>query len=490
MKLKAIALLLMFTTLTTMLISCGGAAQPQNTDAQTEAVTDAETSVESMLNMDFNYDGQEINTLIATIPDRTPDDFDYNESRADVMDEAKYERNKVMFEKYGVRMSSTKDIGMNHKGYETIQQDYTSGDNVYQLCVLRGYDAAKLAILGALYDFKAMPNVNTANSWWDQSAERDLSIAGSLFFTTGAISTVIDDFTFCVVFNKDLYKATIGNSINVYDLVKEGKWTIDKLEELSKGMKDDVNGDDIMDTRDRYGLMIWDDEMMASINASGHKIASINKEGLVEMTLLNDTVNTVVEKFVTIANSDYCINFQQTKEGGKQFYDIFTEDHALFFMSMFNEVERFRNMRTDYGILPNPKLTEDAPYYSPISPWHSAFICVPSTIENEDDISNIVELMGYHSEKLITPAYYDKTLIGKYTRDDESVDMLDIIFKNRMYDVGNLYTVGNIQEQVTNLLRNNQPGGLSAMYQSYSGPALAEIKELNLKITMLKNKQG
>ncbi len=492
MKIKIISLLLAALMLLPLTVSCGSNNGENTTDAGNtpDATTSAETqkSVEETLNMDFNYEGEDFNVLIASVPTRTPDDFNYKDDLENVMDEAKYRRNQVMSDSYGVNIVCKKDLGNGNQGYEIIQQDHTSGQNTYQLCILSGYDAAELALQGSLFDFKNMPNINTDNTWWDQAAERDLSIAGSLFFTTGAISTVIDDYTYCVVFNKDLYKATIGNQINVYDIVKEGKWTLDKLAELSKGIKNDVNGDDIMDSRDRYGLMIWDNEMIASINAAGEKIATVKDDGLVELTVYNEVVNSVVDKFVTIGNSDYCTNFQHTS-GGVQFYDMFTQNQVLFFMSMFNEVERFRDMRTDYGILPNPKLSEEKEYFAPISPWHSAFLCVPITIENEDDVSNIIELMGYHSEKIITPAYYDKTLIGKYTRDDESVEMLDLIFNNRVYDVGHLYRIATLQEHITNLLRNNQPGGLSTMYETYLKVATADISELNLNLTILKNKQ-
>jgi hypothetical protein len=156
-------------------------------------------------------------------------------------------------------------------------------------------------------------------------------------------------------------------------------------------------------------------------------------------------------------------------------------------MSMFNEVERFRDMRTDYGILPNPKYDETQSYYAPVSLWHSAFICVPFMIDNAESVANIVELLGYHSMKLLTPAYYDKTLKGQYVRDDESAAMLDIIFANRIYDVGHIYKVGNVAEHITNLLRNNRPTGLASVYEQYRTTTESEIRGLNMRIKILKN---
>ena len=36
----------------------------------------------------------------------------------------------------------------------------------------------------------------------------------------------------------------------------------------------------------------------------------------------------------------------------------------------------------------------------------------------------------------VTPAYYDVALSGKFTRDEESAEMLEIIRRHRVYDFG------------------------------------------------------
>jgi hypothetical protein len=40
----------------------------------------------------------------------------------------------------------------------------------------------------------------------------------------------------------------------------------------------------------------------------------------------------------------------------------------------------------------------------------------------------------------VTPAYYDVALSGKFTRDEESAEMLEIIRRHRVYDFGMTYT--------------------------------------------------
>ena len=69
---------------------------------------------------------------------------------------------------------------------------------------------------------------------------------------------------------------------------------------------------------------------------------------------------------------------------------------------------------------------------------------VTTTSENAERIAVILEALAAESRGLLIPAYYDITLKTKYVRDAESVEMLDIIFENRVYDVGDIYGFGTL----------------------------------------------
>lgn len=451
------------------------------TDPATDAAT---TGVYDTLKNDIYLDDMEFSVHLSGNSQHTPDDFTVAESGS-VMDDAIFEKNALMAEKYGVLFTAVNSFANASSAESMMRRSHTAGDNEYQLCILAGYTCTTLALDGVLYDMQKLPNVDLSNSWWDQTAIRDLSIANSMYFITGALSTAIDDFTFCVLFNKELYKDKVTDGTDLYALANQGKWTLDELIRISSLVSEDLNGDDIMDSRDMYGAIIWDDELLATIKAGGGKIAKVNDDGLLEFTLYSERSDDIVNKFVTFGNSKYAINFQHMS-GGVAWYNMFIEDQAIFMMTMFNECHRFRNMDTDYGILPQPRYTEDQEWYSPIAPWHSAFICVPAVCEDPETTGAVIELLGYHSEQILTPAYYDKTLNGTYVRDEESKEMLDIIFNNRIYDVGHLYKVSNLQEAVTNLLRNNNPTGLSKLYASYKRAGNAAIANINKSIEALR----
>ena len=57
---------------------------------------------------------------------------------------------------------------------------------------------------------------------------------------------------------------------------------------------------------------------------------------------------------------------------------------------------------------------------------------------------------------MLTPAYYDVAITTKSARDTESVAMLDIIFANRVFDLGQIYNWGDMQGLVDSLTNSGK----------------------------------
>jgi hypothetical protein len=51
-------------------------------------------------------------------------------------------------------------------------------------------------------------------------------------------------------------------------------------------------------------------------------------------------------------------------------------------------------------------------------------------------VGAVTEYLGAVSREIVLPAYFDILLTGKLARDDESAEMLDIIYGNSIYDFG------------------------------------------------------
>ena len=118
-------------------------------------------------------------------------------------------------------------------------------------------------------------------------------------------------------------------------------------------------------------------------------------------------------------------------------------------------VERLRGMEMDFCIIPLPKLDKaQEKYITPNNPHTGAGISIPVTASDLDRTGMILEDLSAESRYTLQPAYYEINLKGKYARDEESQDMLDIILSNTAHDIGYVYNFGSFAGDT--LLRNGQ----------------------------------
>ena len=126
--------------------------------------------------------------------------------------------------------------------------------------------------------------------------------------------------------------------------------------------------------------------------------------------------------------------------------NMFMEDRVLFYGEVLSYVINIREMETAFGVLPIPKYDEMQEEYYTYCNAIASTATVPKTGASEElgMITSVLEGMAIQSYIQVTPAYYDIALSRKYTRDDESAEMLDIALANRVYDIGRIYSLGGI----------------------------------------------
>jgi hypothetical protein len=61
---------------------------------------------------------------------------------------------------------------------------------------------------------------------------------------------------------------------------------------------------------------------------------------------------------------------------------------------------------------------------------------IPATPNPDDDLGSVIQGLAELSEEWLTPEYYEKQLKFRDFKDEESAEMLDIIFNNRHFDLG------------------------------------------------------
>ena len=458
------------------------------TDVEVTQAVGGEGSKETVLSGDFG--GEQFRILTAGQTNGGAcNDFGFEQENTDAtyLEQAQYERILTVEQAFNVDIIqdtkegySSASRGKPGPGYNLINTHVASGTDMYDLCLIAGYDVSQLATQGFLYNMGMISGIDLTKAYWDKNAIDSLTIQGLTFFTTGEITVSDNNAAYCIMFNKGL--AAEYKIENPYDLVNSGNWTIEKFGELVKKVSVDLNSDGEMGYEDRYGLLVWDDSITGMINASGQRCATINENGEIKLTLFDGekTIDALNQYTDFAYNENYALQYQRGKGGSANTgIDYWQNNQGLFFTSLIGNMPTYREMENDFGILPYPKLTvSQENYYTTISPFNSQFICVPLVVDNINMIGAVTEALAYFGERDIKPALYEVTLKGKSARDQESQAMLDIIFQNIVYDIGYYYQVGEYNVHLIEYLRARN-ASWTVMKETYESQAISTLENIN-----------
>ncbi len=474
---KIVSLLLALVMLASVLVACGD-GETDVTTVPTNNVEVTEDATET-LDIPLTADYGQYEFRILSAGNQAFNDFQFEEESTLPLDNAQYKRKIKVEEDYNVKI--TQDIQQKYSsgggpGFLAVSQQVNTGDCNYDLCLVAGYDVSVLAYGGYLYDMNSIKDIDLSKSWWDQNATESLSVKDVVFFTTGDITVSDNRTAFCLLFNKMLLNDY--NLESPYDLVHDGEWTIENFGKLVKSVSEDLNQDGIYDNNDRYGLMVWDDSMVGIVNAAGERCCTINENGEIELTFYNENTLAALEQYAAIAyDKQHAITYQRDKSISG--LDMWKNNQGLFWTTLVHQLPNIREMESDFGILPYPKLNaEQDNYYTCIAPYNSQFLCVPLVQDDVDRTGVITEALAYYGQKVVLPALYDVTLVGQSTRDAESEPMLDIIFDNLVYDIGYYYQVGPYNKQLIVQVRNFNTN-FTSMYDTYKNAAGMSLKVIN-----------
>ena len=107
-------------------------------------------------------------------------------------------------------------------------------------------------------------------------------------------------------------------------------------------------------------------------------------------------------------------------------------------------------------------------------------MCIPITISKErlDVIGAVIEEVSYGAYVRVTPAYFDVALKGKYSRDNASSQMLDMIYSNVTTDFGYAYNINLKDIGMLRPLIKNKTSDFASWYASSIGPSQTALDEL------------
>ncbi len=466
----------------TSLVSCGdGTASDQQhaqtTDATdtTEAVTEADTAYHAQLPDGLDYGGEAFNIVVYDDSNYTWYDVDFaaTEETGDILNDAAFRRMVTAEQILNIDIVPYPSSGF---GYDAIRKSVMANEGAYDVGFVATRSATSLAESGYLNDLKSMDTLDLTAPWWDQNAVSDLTIGDKLFMVTGDISIMYKKTIGVLLFNKQMMNDyDLGDP---YELVKQNKWTIDKFNEMAASVSADVNGDGQYDLEDKYGLLYYCDMIALGLIGGGTQFTSKNADDYPEITFYNDRTASIFDKYTTLMyNPEQSISWSRLGLLNEDLIALFMDNRGLFNFNEFHSIETMRQMDTAFGILPFPLYEESQErYYHTINPHVAAMLLVPKDCRDVERAGYVLDVLGAESKNVLTPAYYEQYLKSKGSRDNESEEMLDLIFSTLTYDIGYLYDFGGLGGMTLNMVDGYKPD-LASQYAKYEPKAQTAIEK-------------
>ena len=460
-KLTVILLVLVMLLVELCVASCQqNPSGDVTTNEQTDTVTADETTeaVTERLKPDIPDDldlgGQEVTFLVISGgfngADWESQDIFQEEDSTDPIASAVYRRNMTLQDKYHCTIAQVESATTGGDAKKAIN----SGSDEYQVLMCDTKSTLSLVQSCLLKDLNSLENIDTSQPWWDQNLVKNCSMGGKLFFATGDISIMDNDATWVMMFNK---KTIIDLDLeSPYDLVNNNQWTFDKMFEMMQQAHSDNGNGKVDYDEDKFGFVTHNSSLGAFYYAAGLQVIEKDADDMPIFPEQNaEYVNLVLDKSIKIwTDKTICWSADRDGYGAVELQQIFEEGRGLFLGEVMQLVFRLRTMDIDFGLIPFPKYDSNQKNYGHFVHQTTALLSIPVSCKNVEKIAAFVEAMACESMYTLTPAYYETALEGKYFRDPESKEMLDIILQSRTFDLGSthMFDWGGIASVFTQLL--------------------------------------
>ncbi len=387
----------------------------------------------------------------------------YEEPSDEALPNSIYKRNLALEEKLGVTVVPVwgKDTG---DIKETVRLNYTANDtSAYDVVLSRLDHEITFASNGMLRNFYDISTMDLEHGWWDKQIVDTFTINGNILYTLSGDLNYYDDYAVQIMFFNKQIAAEVGAG-DLYQAVRDGTWTIDKMYELACEASYDNNANGIYEPGvDIIGLGDNYDAVPHYMFCYGLKMSENNAEGTPEVVWPNDTNTAVLDDIYSIFSNKEATSINMNASQ-------FMSDYFLFYGEMLGMIPNFRGMATDFGILPMPKGDASMERYNAYvsNGWTTAY-CMPiaTTDDDAERYGIILECMSAASKDLVTPALYDQLLESKYIRDEESKEMLTYILDSKVYDwAGDLDWASALRTAYQNVLTSGPSSFTTALSAS------------------------
>ena len=390
----------------------------------------------------LNFGGYEYRILWCDYGPRGGANFYPESEEGEILNDTIYKRNQKIQERFNVKLKAATVVDGQGEAVSlnTLVKNVQAGADEYDMQIMVDREATTAAGRGLLYPISGMEYIDLSQPYWLHDVNNILTVGGKLAWAFSEEMLSVFENTLAVFYNKK--QAQDFGFEDLYKLVGDGRWTFDKFFEYAKAGIKDVDGDGKMGKDDYWGITAGFDEYYPNFWI-GAGILSVEKDEN-DMPYFSLPGNarflSVAQKIFDAKETEGMYIDAHTKQmatgtGLAAGIEFFKSGYSVFLSATIQEMVKLRDMPDDFGVVPFPKYDDAQSNYCSRISGGRPFV-IPATNQRPDIAGALMEAMACETRNTVYPAYYESSLKIKFSRDPETVEMLDLVRDTLVYDLG------------------------------------------------------
>ena len=496
---KVLSLILAALMLLPMAVSCAetpeeGANTSDNSVLTTAAPSGSEVAevpeetelASKTLPANLKFNGETV-TILSRDASFVSDELWVDDQNGSIVNDAIFKRNAKVMEQLNVSIESIKLAGDAYAVTTELRNAASNGEAYFDIAANSTYSTIMYTGENIFLDLTECEYLDLDAIYWSQGYNESASIGNSQYLATGALALSLYRLMFITFYNKDLLAE--AQYENLYDVVDDGRWTIDYQIQLSKDLYRDSDGSGSVSEGDIVGFasstLSYLDPYWSSCDI---QIITKDADNLLVYSLDSEKLSNTVDKLIVLFHQSNAWFDKSSGDDGKQtaMSNLFATGNVGTATLRLGSVEtqQFISMEDEYGIIPMPKYDENQEKYYTFLHDQFTSIGIPSVHSNDEErvqmLGAVLEAMALENYKNVAPAYYEVALKGRYLDDSDSWRMLDMIYENVKVDAGVLYTknLGSIHQtprDMSELGRNSVSSKIKAVTRQIEKQLLPKL---------------
>lgn len=430
--------------LTFSCLSFAGCEQGKQDDdgAGNTVTTDGdETKYESDdLPSNLNFGGKVIKIL--TWEETKADDFS-NTLNGDTINDAVYKSRQSVASRLNVTFDVTALAGSwdYRTQFVTSLEAYIQSGFAFDIVGQYTPTAALTATRGLALNLSELKYLNFNKPWWPGNLTESCRIGDNLYFCSGDITPTCINAIGSVFINLDLMEQYHIDE-DIYKVVSEGDWTLEKLKTMFTGVVGTGEGAEL----DRYGVLIANRGIYDNLFYAGG-LTYVSHDRDTNMLMLNEELLSVkMDNWYAACQSLLFdtpdVTYIGEYDENQTVENTFMSEKAIVYMSQeLNDAKKYlRAAEFNFAVAPYPKYDTNQTEYHTITGYWVTMFSIPPTVSNKDEAAAVLEALGSSGYRSMTPKIYEEAFQYRFLQNYKNAEMLDLIHDCMTYDTGRIFS--------------------------------------------------